>query len=187
MSRIGKMPIEIPQGASVDITENTVVVKGPKGSLSFEFSHDVAVKKDDKFVYVEMVGKNKKSSALWGTTRATIANMIKGVTEKFEKKLELVGVGYRAKSVSPREISLTVGFSHPVEFRSPEWVELGVEDNTHITVSGSDKNLVGLIASKIRGIRKPEPYKGKGIRYQGEVVRKKAGKAGKIGTPGGAA
>lgn len=186
MSRIGKAPIEIPQGVTVEITGNEVVVKGSKGSLSFNFVKDVEVKKEEDTINVELVGKSKGSPAVWGMTRAMIANMIKGVTENFEKQLELVGVGYRAKSVSPREISMTVGFSHPVDFTSPEGVELKVEDNTHISVLGADKHLVGLTAARIRKIRKPEPYKGKGIRYVGEVVRRKAGKAGKVGSGGAA-
>ncbi|MBW6441682.1 50S ribosomal protein L6 [Patescibacteria group bacterium] len=182
MSRIGKKPIEIPQGVTVDITDNNVFVKGPKGEISFDFEKDVEVKKDGDIINVEMVGKSKNAPALWGLTRAMISNLIEGVTEGFEKKLELVGVGYRAKQVSPNEISMTLGFSHPVEFKSPEGVEIKVEDNTHITVLGIDKHLVGLTAANIRKIRKPEPYKGKGIRYEGEVVRRKAGKAGKIGS-----
>ncbi len=186
MSRIGKAPIEIPQGVTVEITDNKVLVKGPKGTLSFEFVEDVTVKKEENIINVEMVGKSKESPALWGMTRAMIANMIKGVNESFEKKLELVGVGYRVKSISPREVSITAGYSHPVDFTSPEGVELKVEDNTHITISGADKQLVGLTAAKIRKIRKPEPYKGKGIRYEGEVVRRKAGKAGKVGSGGAA-
>lgn len=186
MSRIGKAPILIPQGVTVEITDSEVVVKGLKGNLSFKYPGDVVLKREGDKVIVEMIGKSKESPALWGTTRALIANMIKGVTEGYEKKLELVGVGYRVKSVSPREISLTVGYSHPVDFTSPEGVELKVEDNTHITVSGFDKHLVGLTAAKIRKIRKPEPYKGKGIKYADEVVRRKPGKAGKVGSGGAA-
>ncbi len=186
MSRIGKMPIEIPQGVTVDINGNEIIVKGGKGTLSLRFEKDVTVKIEEGLVKVEMVGKSKKSPAMWGTTRALISNMIKGVSDGFEKKLELVGVGYRAKSVSPNEINLTVGFSHPVDYKAPEGVEFQVVDNTHITISGIDKNLVGLTAAKIRKIRKPEPYKGKGIRYEGEVVRRKAGKAGKVGSGGAA-
>ncbi len=186
MSRIGKAPIEIPQGVSVEITGNEVLVKGPKGEHTFKFQKDVNVKKEDNIIIVEMIGKGKEAPAMWGMTRAMIANMVKGANENFEKKLELVGVGYRAKQVSPNEISLTVGFSHPVEYVSPDSVELKVEDNTHITISGPDKQLVGLTAAKIRKIRKPEPYKGKGIRYEGEIVRRKPGKAGKVGSGGAA-
>lgn len=182
MSRIGKKPILIPEGVTVEITDGKVLVKGSKGDLSFEYKKDIVqVKSDGKEISVEVVRDTKESPALWGTTRARIANMVKGVTEGFEKKLELVGVGYRAKQVSNNEISMTLGFSHPVEFKAPEGIELKVEDNTHITVMGIDKSIVGLTASLIRKIRKPEPYKGKGIRYQGEVVRRKPGKAGKVG------
>lgn len=181
MSRIGKKPIEIPEGVTVEITGDSVFVKGPKGDLSFNFSDVVEVKNDGKEIQVVLVKETKESSALWGTTRARIANMVKGVTEGFEKKLELVGVGYRAKQVSNNEISMTLGFSHPVEFKSPDGVEIKVEDNTHLTVMGIDKSMVGLTASLIRKIRKPEPYKGKGVRYEGEVVRRKPGKAGKVG------
>jgi large subunit ribosomal protein L6 len=181
MSRIGKKPIQIPEGVTVEITDGKVLVKGPKGELSCDFSNVVEIKRDDKEINVELIRKTKESSALWGTTRANIANMIQGVTEGFEKKLELVGVGYRAKQVSNDEISMTLGFSHPVEFKAPEGVEIKVEDNTHITVMGADKSLVGLTAALIRKFRKPEPYKGKGIRYADEVVRRKPGKAGKVG------
>ena len=128
MSRIGRLPIEIPQGVTVEITGNEVFVKGLKGELSFKFENEISVKKEENFVKVDMVEKSKRSPALWGLTRAMIANMVAGVTEGFEKKLELVGVGYRAKQVSPNEISLTVGFSHPVEFKSPDGVELKVVD-----------------------------------------------------------
>jgi len=182
MSRIGKAPVEIPQGVTVDITDSEVFVKGPKGDISFKFVKDVTVKKEENTVNVDMVGKTKGSPAIWGLTRAMIANMVKGVTEGFEKRLELVGVGYRAKQVSKNEITLTVGYSHPVDFKSPDGVEIKVEDNTHLVVSGFDKHLVGLTAAKIRKIRKPEPYKGKGIKYENEVIRRKAGKAGKVGS-----
>ena len=181
MSKIGKKPIEIPEGVTVEITEGKVLVKGSKGELFFDFNDAIGVKSDGKEINVALVRKTKESPALWGTTRASIANMIQGVTEGFEKKLELVGVGYRVKQVSNNEISMTLGFSHPVEFKAPEGVEIKVEDNTHITVRGIDKSLVGLAAALIRKFRKPEPYKGKGIRYQDEIVRRKPGKAGKVG------
>ena len=187
MSRIGRKPVEIPQGVIVEVNGNEVVVKGPKGTLSCTFEREIGVKVQGNIVNVAMVSETKRSMALWGLTRALIANMVIGVTEGFEKKLELVGVGYRAKSVSPTEIVLTVGFSHPVEFKAPEGITINVVDNTHITISGADKQLVGLVAAKIRKIRKPEPYKGKGIRYEGERVRRKAGKAGKVGAGGAAA
>jgi large subunit ribosomal protein L6 len=182
MSRIGRKPVEIPQGVTVEVTGHEVVVKGLKGTLSFHFENEIGVKVEGSQVKVEMVAETKRSMALWGLTRALIANMVKGVTEGFVKKLEMVGVGYRAKQVSPNEIVLTVGFSHSVTFKAPEEIKLEVVDNTHITVSGADRQLVGLVAANIRKIRKPEPYKGKGIRYEGEYVRKKAGKAGKVGS-----
>jgi len=182
MSRIGRKPVDIPQGVTVEVTGHEVVVKGLKGNLSCHFENEIGVKVEGTQVKVEMLAETKRSMALWGLTRALIANMVKGVTEGFEKKLEMVGVGYRAKQVSPNEIVLTVGFSHPVTFNSPTEIKLEVVDNTHITVSGADKQLVGLVAANIRKIRKPEPYKGKGIRYAGEYVRKKAGKAGKVGS-----
>jgi len=182
MSRIGRKKIEIPQGVSIEINGNNVVVEGPKGTLYCKFESEIGVKKEENTVKVEMLSTTKRSVALWGLTRALIANMVKGVTDGFEKKLELVGVGYRAKSVSPDEIVLTVGFSHPVTFKAEKGIKLDVIDSTHITVSGADKQLVGLMAANIRKIRKPEPYKGKGIRYEGEYVRRKAGKAGKVGT-----
>jgi large subunit ribosomal protein L6 len=186
MSRIGRKPIEITQGVTVEVNGNEVIVKGPNGTLTCSFEKEIAVKVNDGFVNVEVAHESKRSMALWGLTRALIANMVEGVTKGFEKKLELVGVGYRAKSVSPSEVSLTVGFSHPVEFKAMEGITITVVDNTHITINGADKQLVGLVAAKIRKIKKPEPYKGKGIRYEGERVRRKAGKAGKVGTGGAA-
>ncbi len=182
MSRIGRKLIEIPQGVTVEVNGREVIVKGPKGPLTCKFEHEIGVKVEENNVKVEVLGETKRSTALWGLTRALIANMVKGVTEGFEKKLELVGVGYRAKQVSPSEITLTVGFSHQVDFKAPEGIQLTLVDNTHITVTGADKQLVGMVAADIRKIRKPEPYKGKGIRYEGEVVRRKAGKAGKVGS-----
>lgn len=182
MSRIGRKLIEIPQGVTVEVNGREVVVKGPKGLLTCKFEREIGVKVEENKVKVEVLGETKRSTALWGLTRALIANMVKGVTEGFEKKLELVGVGYRAKQVSPSEITLTVGFSHQVDFKAPEGIQLTVVDNTHITITGADKQLVGMVAANIRKIRKPEPYKGKGIRYEGEVVRRKAGKAGKVGS-----
>ena len=180
MSRIGRKLIEIPQGVTVEVNGRDVVVKGPKGSLTCKFESEIGVKVEENKIRVEILGVTKRSNAFWGLTRALIANMVKGVVGGFEKKLELVGVGYRAKQTSPSEIVLTVGFSHPVEFKAPEGIKLAVVDNTHITVTGADKQLVGLTAANIRKIKKPEPYKGKGIRYEGEVVRRKAGKAGKV-------
>jgi len=180
MSRIGRLPIEIPAGVTVTVNDGLVTVKGPKGELTQEFRSEVDVKVEDNIVNVTLVSEEKGASSFWGLTRALIANMIEGVTEGFEKKLQMIGMGYRAKKISDKKISMTVGFSHPVEFDAPEGVTLDVEGTDLITISGFDKQQVGLTAALIRKIKKPEPYKGKGIRYIDEVVKRKAGKAGKI-------
>ncbi|MBU1132793.1 50S ribosomal protein L6 [Patescibacteria group bacterium] len=187
MSRVGKTPIEIPAGITVEVSESKVVVKGPKGELSQDIRHEVQVDVKEGQVLVSVNKETKKAPAFWGLTRALIANMIKGVSEGFEKKLELVGVGYRAKQVSNDTIEMTLGFSHSIKFKAPESVELKVEDEKNITVTGPNKQLVGLAAANIRKFRKPEPYKGKGVRYKDEVVRKKPGKAGKVGAGGAGA
>lgn len=179
MSRIGKMPIEIPAGITVTIDGSKVVVKGPKAELTEVIRPEIKAKVEENHV-VFTVGKNvKNASAYWGLARALVANMVKGVNDGFEKKLELVGVGYRAKP-SGNGVTLTVGFSHPVEFPAPEGIKIEVVDQQNIVIKGADKQLVGLTAAKIRKIRKPEPYKGKGIKYAGEVIRRKAGKSGKV-------
>jgi large subunit ribosomal protein L6 len=180
MSRIGRKPIEIPQGVTVTTDGGKVVVKGPKGQLENITRPEIEVKVDDSEVVLEEKIHTKESGAFWGLTRALIANMIEGVTEGFEKKLEMVGVGYRAKKDSDTKITISIGFSHPVIYEAPEGIKLDVEDQTLITVTGIDKQLVGQAAAEIRKIRKPEPYKGKGIKYQGEVIRRKPGKAGKV-------
>lgn len=180
MSRVGKQPITIPEEVNVELKGSIITVKGSKGELTHEIRPEVEVKVEGDQVTISKKGNTKESSALWGTTRAIIANMIKGVTEGYEKKLKMVGVGYRAKKSSDQEISMTVGFSHPVEFKSPEGVKLDVEEQDTIIISGIDKQLVGQTAAKIRAIRKPEPYKGKGIRYEDEIVRRKPGKVGKV-------
>ncbi len=179
MSRIGKLPLQLPAGVTVEINGSAVKVQGPKGSLSIDIRPEISVKNENGVVTCFVSKETKFSGAYWGLTRALIANMVNGVTKGFEKKLELVGVGYRAKQNGNDGVILTVGFSHPVEFKAPQGVEIKVEDNTHITISGIDRQLVGLTAANIRKIRKPEPYKGKGIKYAGEVIRRKAGKAGK--------
>jgi large subunit ribosomal protein L6 len=184
MSRIGKLPIEIVSGVKVSIDAkdaNLVHVEGPKGKLSYETRPEIDVKIEDNNVVCTIARPSKESSAYWGLTRSLIANMIAGVTKGFEKKMELIGVGYRVKQVSNDTVSLTVGYSHPVEYKAPQGVEIKVEDQTHFTVSGIDKHLVGLAAAKLRKIRKPEPYKGKGIKYLTETIRRKAGKTGKTG------
>ncbi len=179
MSRIGKNPVYIPQGVTVTVENGTVKVTGPKGELTYTHRPEILVKVEDGQVICTVKEETKESGAFWGLTRALIANMVVGVSEGYEKKLELVGVGYRVKSIDNSKISLAVGFSHPVEFEAPKGVNLRVEGNTEIFISGIDKNLVGLTAAKIRKVKKPEPYKGKGIKYSDEVIRRKAGKTGK--------
>jgi len=178
MSRIGKKLIEIPSGVTVQVDGSTVVVKGSKGELSFTAPSEIIVSVEDSFVKVLAKDELKRLFPLWGLTRAMIANMVMGVTNGYEKKLEMVGVGYRAKQNSDG-VSISAGFSHPVEFKSPQGIEIQVPDQNTIIVKGIDRQLVGQVAANIRKIRKPEPYKGKGIKYSNEVVRRKAGKAGK--------
>lgn len=175
MSRIGKKQIMIPKGVDVKIKDNLVSVSGPKGELSFDFRPEVGFEIKDGFINVSVKNaEEKKSRELWGTSRALLANMIMGVINGYEKKLEINGVGYRA-SVSGKKLILNVGFSHPVEFEIPKNIDIKVDKNI-ISISGIDKQFVGEIAARIRAIRKPEPYKGKGIKYIDEVIRRKAGK-----------
>jgi large subunit ribosomal protein L6 len=174
MSRIGKQPIQIPEGVEVKINDQNIVVKGPKGELTRIIRPELKVELKGKEIWVTPVKKTKNTSALWGLTRVLIFNMIEGVTKGFEKKLEIEGVGYRA-SVQGNKLVLNLGFSHPVEIEPPKGIEIKADKNI-ITVAGIDKQLVGQVAANIRAKRKPEPYKGKGIRYMGEVIRRKAGK-----------
>jgi len=173
MSRIGKQAIKIPEDVEVKLDGNLLVVKGPKGDLSHKLNRDIDLEIKDKELLVK-VKKGKKSSVIWGTSRALMNNMVEGVTKGFEKKLIFEGVGYRA-SVSGNKLVLNLGYSHSIEIEAPKGVEFKAEKNT-IIVSGIDKQLVGEIAADIRAKRKPEPYKGKGIRYENEVIRRKAGK-----------
>jgi len=187
MSKIGKTPINIPQGVSVTVKDNTVNVTGPKGNFVHKFPMGITVVVIENEVKVGQVGSEKEkyeSKALWGLTRALLANMVKGVSSGFEKKLELSGVGYRAQS-SGSELTLSLGFSHPVKFNAPTGITFRVDGN-FIIIEGADKALIGDLAAKIRSVRKPEPYKGKGIKYFGERIRRKAGKAAKAvgGAPG---
>lgn len=175
MSKIGKLPVEIPDGVTILIDNNTVLVTGPKGNLSYALQDGISVQITDKTLVV--IPTKKDVSALFGLTRALIANMVRGVTTGFEKKLELTGVGYRAQ-VMGNDLSLSVGYSHLVKIPAPEGIKFVVADNS-IVVSGIDKALIGDVAAKIRSVRPPEPYKGKGIRYAGEHIRRKAGKAAK--------
>ena len=178
MSRIGKQPIEIPSGVEVSVDGSRVTVKGPRGTLERTFHQEVTIVKDDGVVLVERPDDEAFHRALHGLTRTLIAIMVEGVTKGYEKRLEIVGVGYRA-ALKGDDLELAVGFSHPVAFARPEGIEFEVPAPTRIVVRGNDKQQVGEIAATIRKVRKPEPYKGKGIRYEGEYVRKKAGKAAK--------
>jgi len=174
MSRIGKQLIKIPDDVEVKINNNLILVKGPKGELTQELHPEIKTELKDKEISVILKDNKGFASPVWGTFRALIANMITGVSKGFEKKLIFEGVGFRA-SVSGNKLILNLGFSHPVEIEAPQGVGFKVEKNI-ITVSGVDKNLVGQITANIRATRKPEPYKGKGIRYEDEVIRRKAGK-----------
>lgn len=184
MSRVGKKPVIIPQGVEVSIDGQKVVVKGPKGELNHSFNElvqIVATEEDGQNTVVVRIAdeEDRLQKAQWGTARSVLANMVKGVTEGFEKKLEVNGVGYRV-SLSGKTLVLNVGYSHEVRFELPEGISAAVEGNV-ITISGSSAQLVGETAARIRKVRKPEPYKGKGIKYIDEVIRRKAGKAAKAG------
>ncbi|MTI80751.1 MAG: 50S ribosomal protein L6 [Firmicutes bacterium] len=178
MSRTGRKPIAIPDGVEVQLQDNLVQVKGPKGQLEKEMHQEMNIKIEDKTIVVERPSESKKHKALHGTTRSLISNMVEGVTNGFEKSLELVGVGYRAQKQG-NKLVLNMGYSHPVEMDPPEGIEIEVPSNNKVQVKGTDKELVGAIAANIRMVREPEPYKGKGIKYEGEHIRRKAGKAGK--------
>lgn len=179
MSRIGRMPIAVPAGVTVDIAENNkVTVKGPKGELTRVLPEAMDIKKDGEEIVVTRPNDLKKNKALHGLTRTLIYNMVVGVTEGYEKVLEVNGVGYRAQKQG-KKLVLSLGYSHPVEMEDPEGITVEVPNQTELVVKGIDKQLVGNYAAKIRDWRKPEPYKGKGIRYAGEVVRRKEGKTGK--------
>ena len=175
MSRIGRRPVPILKGVKVEQTNGTVKVKGPKGELTLDVHRNVNVVVDGDEVRVERLDDQKENKALHGLTRALIANMVKGVTEGFTKTLEIVGVGYRA-DVKGKGITLQLGYSHPINYQAVEGVKLECPNQTTIVISGADKQKVGQTAAEIRGLRPPEPYKGKGIKYQGEHIRRKAGK-----------
>ena len=178
MSRIGKMPIEIPQGVTVTVVDNLVTAKGPKGEESVQIREEIKVEVKDNQVILTRINDDRKSRSLHGLSRTLVANVIKGVKDGFEKKLEIQGVGYRA-AMQGTAINLQLGYSHPVIIEPPKGIQIAVEANTKITVSGSNKQTVGDVAALIRSKRPPEVYKGKGIRYEGEYVRRKAGKTGK--------
>ena len=176
MSRIGRKPIEIRKGVTVSAKDGLVVVKGPKGELTARPHHSVSVELKDKEIVLTRASEEKPIKAIHGLWRALIQNMITGVTEGFSRKLEIVGVGYRAE-MKGKKLQLQIGYSHPILFGAPEGVTIEAPTQTSITISGIDKHLVGLVAAKIRSFRPPEPYKGKGIKYSDEYIRRKAGKA----------
>ncbi|GHI00482.1 50S ribosomal protein L6 [Neobacillus kokaensis] len=178
MSRVGKKPIEIPAGVTVTVNNGDVTVKGPKGELSRSFNPEINITIEENVITVTRPSESKEHRTLHGTTRALLANMVEGVSKGFEKNLELIGVGYRAQKQG-KKLVLNVGYSHPVEIEPEEGIEIEVPANTKVTVKGTDKERVGALAANIRGVRPPEPYKGKGIRYEGEFVRRKEGKTGK--------
>lgn len=180
MSRIGKLPVPVPSGVDVAIDGSVVTVKGPKGTLSHTVAAPIVVEKgDDGVLDVKRPDDERNSRSLHGLTRTLVNNMVVGVTEGFEKKLEIVGVGYRVLSKGPTQLEFQLGYSHPIIFDAPEGITFAVESQTRLGVQGIDKQLVGEVAANIRKLRKPEPYKGKGVRYAGEHVRRKVGKAGK--------
>jgi large subunit ribosomal protein L6 len=179
MSRIGKAPITIPTGVDVTVAAGHVTVKGPRGTLERDVPITITVRQDDGTLFVERPDDERQNRALHGLTRSLVNNMVVGVTDGFTKDLEIVGVGYRAIAQGPNRIELALGFSHPVVVDAPPGIEFEVPAPTRISVKGIDKEAVGQVAANIRKIRKPEPYKGKGVRYAGERVQRKAGKTGK--------
>jgi large subunit ribosomal protein L6 len=178
MSRIGKRPIPIPDKVTITLEGQTVSVKGPKGQLSRSLVPEVSIEQEDSTLLVKRRNESRLARQRHGLSRTLVANMVEGVSQGFQKRLEIQGVGYRAQ-IQGKNLSLSVGYSHPVVIEPPEGIQLAVENNTNVMVSGIDKEIVGNIAASIRAVRPPEPYKGKGIRYSGEVVRRKVGKAGK--------
>jgi large subunit ribosomal protein L6 len=180
MSRIGRLPIAVPSGVDVTIDGRQVTIKGPKGELTRELHPDMTVVREDGSIVVRRPTEQKQHRQLHGLTRTLVNNMVVGVTTGYRKPLEITGVGYRAALVG-RKLQLNLGYSHPIEIEPPAGVTFELENPTRLTVVGIDKELVGQIAARVRSTRKPEPYKGKGVRYAGERIRRKAGKAGKIG------
>ena len=178
MSRIGNKVITIPAGVEVNLDDNFATVKGPKGELKQQFDKDMTFNVEGNEITVVRPSDSKRHRTVHGTTRAILANMIEGVSAGFKKELELIGVGYRAQ-MQGKKLVLSVGYSHPVEFEEIEGIKLGVEGNTKVSIEGINKEVVGQYAAKVRAVRPPEPYKGKGIRYEGENVRRKEGKTGK--------
>jgi large subunit ribosomal protein L6 len=179
MSRIGRNPIPVPTGVTIELTDGHVKVTGPKGMLERDLPRDITIRQDADQLLVERPDDARQHRALHGLTRSLVNNMVVGVTDGFTRDLEIVGVGYRAAATTPVKLDLALGFSHPVSVDAPDGITFETPAPTRITVRGIDKEAVGQVAANIRSIRKPEPYKGKGVRYAGEVVRRKAGKAAK--------
>jgi large subunit ribosomal protein L6 len=177
MSRIGKKPVPVPNGVTVTVNGPAITVKGPKGELSRKLHPDMQIKVENGTVTVNRPTDEDRHRALHGLTRSLIANMVEGVTQGYKKQLEITGVGYKAE-VKPFGLQLALGYSHPVEYRAPAGIKLTAPQPTAVVIEGADKEKVGQVAAEIRALRKPEPYKGKGVKYQGEQVRRKAGKAG---------
>ena len=177
MSRIGKRPVAVPNGVTVTVNGSAITVKGPKGELSRSLHPDMQVKVENGTVNVGRPSDEQNHRALHGLTRSLIANMVEGVTQGYRKQLEITGVGYKAE-VKPFGLQLALGYSHPVEYRAPAGIKLTAPQPTAVVIEGADKEKVGQVAAEIRSLRKPEPYKGKGVKYQGEQIRRKAGKAG---------
>lgn len=177
MSRIGRQPIEIPEGVRIEIKDGWIGVEGPKGKLSRPIPHGIKVAVEDNMIVVSRTSENKLYKSLHGLTRSLVANMVEGVTRGFQRTLEISGVGYRA-DLQGEALTLQLGYSHPIIFVPPEGIELKVDRPTRVVVRGIDKQLVGQVAAKIRSFRPPDPYKAKGIKYEDEIVRRKAGKAG---------
>ena len=179
MSRVGRAPITVPSGVTVTLSGSTVSVKGPQGTLERRIPEPITIAQDGDSLVVSRPDDERQNRALHGLSRSLVANMVSGVTDGFTKELEIVGVGYRATAQGPDRIEFALGFSHPVRVEAPPGVTFEVPQPTRVIVKGIDKELVGQVAANIRKIRKPEPYKGKGVRYAGEVVLRKAGKAAK--------
>ena len=177
MSRIGRLPVAIPSGVTVTVDESSVNVKGPKGELTHKLPGGISVSKTDNTINVARASDETNHKSLHGLTRSLIANMVLGVTKGYQKQLEITGVGFKAE-VRPYGLQLSLGFSHTIEYKAPTGIKLSAPVPTQVVIDGSDKALVGQVAAEIRGLRPPEPYKGKGIKYAGEVIRRKAGKAG---------
>lgn len=177
MSRIGRKPVEVPKGVTITQDGQTVTVKGPRGELSRTLHPEMLLTIDGATMTVARPSDEPRHRALHGLTRSLVANMVEGVTKGFQKQLEIVGVGYKAEN-RPYGLQLALGYSHPIEYRAPKGVKLSAPQPTVVVIEGADKEAVGQVAAELRGLRPPEPYKGKGIKYQGEQVRRKAGKAG---------